>query len=956
MIICDSQSGQAQQLSKTNYGVNSPLKTNTIYDIHFSSNNLLYIATDNGLWSYDGISFEEYKLSIEFSSELHNIQENSDGDIFVMDFNGNVFELEEDSLVLFPTGIDKKIDYLLILENYTYYAGKSFIFSQHQQTGKLHKITLPKNSDYIYGLSDNGFFYASDAPNKLYLGQVRDTMLVIAKDKPQKSSASKVFKNDYKGSWCDFDDAEQNIISSQNDTILKLKEVPKELSIYKTRIIHNQLVILCKEGLYLPVKKQFFMDRNFVNEVLTDHEGNIWIATLTSGLYKTSNFKNYHYPLNNPSTEVDFIFADNNKIIYSDKVGKLYQWDDDQQSFALFYENKYKGQLKNISYDRQNQQYITSGNQVVFFDNNLKIKAEHTGYGKFTRAGSDDFYTKKSNNQLIYGLFSDYLRYKQNGAKKTLTHQKPLFSISQWIPLQMFDIRLPPNKSTKDITAWGNYILTTLNDSLLFIRKTTDSVQRAVPFSNIQKLSLNNNRLFVITEKNIIEVDTNGHSIGIIKRTGGLERRIRNISVDHQHISITTKQIIYLLDANNYKHLHQFTTQNGITSPDFNRAWLYRKKLYVNGNRGIDEIILEEPYNKGKADLKIAKVLVNNKEKRGTVFSYQENNIELVFEVRSYTTSGHLKWRLNNKKWKINKAKNKSVQLDELQAGSYTIEVCFENKLGVTSNLVKYVFVIQKPYWQTWWFYALFFLGGMAGVSIIIWGFIRNKRKEERLQNQNNLLRMQALQTQMNPHFIFNVQAAIQGLWLRGSEEAALSLQNKFSKLLRKIFQYSGHLTISIEQLVEFLENYIALEKIRFKNEVQVEFEIDPSLLDGDYFVPPLLVQPIVENSFKHGLLHRENNRKLLIELKNHSPYLYCIIQDNGVGRKSDPKLNLKNPRKSSGLKTTQSRLILLQESMLKMAHPQNNLKITDLKNDNNQPIGTKVELWIPFTDFQEVS
>lgn len=159
-------------------------------------------------------------------------------------------------------------------------------------------------------------------------------------------------------------------------------------------------------------------------------------------------------------------------------------------------------------------------------------------------------------------------------------------------------------------------------------------------------------------------------------------------------------------------------------------------------------------------------------------------------------------------------------------------------------------------------------LGGMAGVSIIIWGFIRNKRKEERLQNQNNLLRMQALQTQMNPHFIFNVQAAIQGLWLRGSEEAALSLQNKFSKLLRKIFQYSGHLTISIEQLVEFLENYIALEKIRFKNEVQVEFEIDPSLLDGDYFVPPLLVQPIVENSFKHGLLHRENNRKLLIELK----------------------------------------------------------------------------------------
>ena len=227
------------------------------------------------------------------------------------------------------------------------------------------------------------------------------------------------------------------------------------------------------------------------------------------------------------------------------------------------------------------------------------------------------------------------------------------------------------------------------------------------------------------------------------------------------------------------------------------------------------------------------------------------------------------------------------------------------------------------------------------------------KRKAAKMKAQINQLRLQSLQSQMNPHFIFNVQDAIQGLWLEGKEIAALNMQTNFSKLLRRIFQYSGKVSISIDQLVDFLNNYINLEKIRFDTEIIIDFEISNELLNDDVYIPPLLIQPIIENSFKHGLLHKKEDKRLKIELAKEGNYLFCAIEDNGIGRKKKDNL-LDVSRKSSGLKTTLDRLKLLQLTIMREKHPHNNMKITDLKNNDTEPVGTKVEMWIPFVDFKK--
>jgi len=183
---------------------------------------------------------------------------------------------------------------------------------------------------------------------------------------------------------------------------------------------------------------------------------------------------------------------------------------------------------------------------------------------------------------------------------------------------------------------------------------------------------------------------------------------------------------------------------------------------------------------------------------------------------------------------------------------------------------------------------------------------------------------------------------------MQKKNEPALQMQSTFAKLLRKIFQYSSRKSITIEEEAAFLHNYLNLEQIRFEQSVQIDFTVEEELLDGSYAIPPLLIQPIIENSFKHGLFHKTAEKKLTIKLKEEGAYLYCMVEDNGVGRKFNQQLN-KTKRRTSGLTTTQDRLSILQENEQGTTHPHNNFKITDLKDTTGKPVGTCVELWIPF-------
>ncbi|MEM7372435.1 MAG: tetratricopeptide repeat protein [Bacteroidota bacterium] len=204
-------------------------------------------------------------------------------------------------------------------------------------------------------------------------------------------------------------------------------------------------------------------------------------------------------------------------------------------------------------------------------------------------------------------------------------------------------------------------------------------------------------------------------------------------------------------------------------------------------------------------------------------------------------------------------------------------------------------------------------------------------------------LEMKALRAQMNPHFVFNCLNSINHLTLKGETQQASRYLSKFSKLLRQILEHSEKDLVSLAEELSMLNTYVQLEALRFRDKIQVEQIIDPETDVDDVLIPPLILQPIVENAIWHGLMHKEGEGNIWIFVKEEPEMLSCVIEDDGIGREkavlfrpdSSPK------QKSFGLQLTRERLLLLtQKDRLE----------GELTISERQGGGTRVDIRIPIS------
>ncbi len=202
------------------------------------------------------------------------------------------------------------------------------------------------------------------------------------------------------------------------------------------------------------------------------------------------------------------------------------------------------------------------------------------------------------------------------------------------------------------------------------------------------------------------------------------------------------------------------------------------------------------------------------------------------------------------------------------------------------------------------------------------------------------------LRQQMNPHFIFNTLNSIQYYMYQHDKLATNNYLTKFSSLMRKVLENSQHTSVPLRDDLDALILYLELEKIRFKDKFDYQINIDEEIDTILYKVPTMLIQPYVENSICHGLMPNEEKGLVKIELKLKKDYISCIIEDNGIGRDASRERKMKNEKNHNSLGTqiTNSRLDLvntLYGTSLKTIY-------TDLKNENGEPVGTRVEIHIP--------
>lgn len=346
----------------------------------------------------------------------------------------------------------------------------------------------------------------------------------------------------------------------------------------------------------------------------------------------------------------------------------------------------------------------------------------------------------------------------------------------------------------------------------------------------------------------------------------------------------------------------------------------------------------------------------NINETQSFTFPYSQNTVSFQYSTINYSYTGASYMRYFLEGYDKNPVKTASfgnVRYARLPAGDYSFHLQSFSDDAPNYIVEKIIKIhITPPFYQTWWF-RLLAISMVAGLVYAVFRYRVNQIREEEKQKTAysiSLAEMEsrALRSQMNPHFIFNSLNAIQRYIFQNDVEKSATYLTRFARLMRQILENSKVPFITLQEEISSLETYIELEKMRFENKFQSTISIADDIEFEHTLVPPLLLQPYVENAIWHGLMHKDSLGLLKISILLKQGNLVMQIEDNGIGRKAAALLKSKpQNHNSTALKATEERLLLIERTTGKKVA----VEIIDLENEKGEPFGTKVVLTMPLLE-----
>ncbi len=342
--------------------------------------------------------------------------------------------------------------------------------------------------------------------------------------------------------------------------------------------------------------------------------------------------------------------------------------------------------------------------------------------------------------------------------------------------------------------------------------------------------------------------------------------------------------------------------------------------------------------------------------RRSLTLPYMDNNITIEFASLQYAASDKFRYSYQlegvDKSW-APAGRDQTARYNQLRSGHYLFRVKCTDRDGIeASGITLLPLYIVPPFWNTWWFYTCAGLLAAGGIFFAA-RWIDRRRKEKELmrlsyEKKIAVVEMNTLRAQMNPHFIFNSLNSINTFILKNDQENATDYLDKFSQLVRLILDNSRTEWVLLENEIKALKLYIELESLRCDNAFTCTFDIGEGVISSQVVVPPLIIQPYVENAIWHGLLHRQQpGGQIRIRIWKESNELKMQIIDNGVGRAEAARLEKrkKTRHRSHGMKITAERLAVVNEVYKVNAR----VMVTDAGDDQTGATGTKVLLTIQY-------
>ncbi len=471
--------------------------------------------------------------------------------------------------------------------------------------------------------------------------------------------------------------------------------------------------------------------------------------------------------------------------------------------------------------------------------------------------------------------------------------------------------------------------------------------------------SLNGLRVYDFSTKICTEL---GKSVGIDKVD---ECRLKKDN--NKNLWIITSHGLFKYNPSKFD-FEKFTTNDGIYSLSEEPAtfFSYNENFYIGYRMAFTSFNpAHVNINNQLTNAVITEIIINGKvlheplsisQKNPLQLNFNKNEIILNYTAPDFTNTDKITFIYQlegyEKEW-IMAGTRRTATYTNLPPGNYTFKLKAANSSGLINNAYKsFSFYIKPALWQRWWFWPLL---GLIFVGLVIFiarkrvTAIRQKEKQKTAVNKAMAeLETKMLRSQMNPHFIFNSLNSIQKYIWENKEEDAAEYLARFAKLMRAILENSRKELVLLKDEIEVMKLYIELEHRRSNSNFDYSIKLSEHIDLLKVAIPPLLMQPFIENAIWHGLNKKKEKGNLIVYVTCTNDQLICTIDDDGVGRQLHVG-EISTVKKSLGIGITKERINRLMETTKQFAGV-----ILEDKMDKGIAYGTKVILTLPLQNLED--
>lgn len=909
-VTCDDETG---------------LPSNEVYSIAQDGKGFIWIGADAGLYRFNGVRYQQFTSKTQASRAMAGLCFSSSGKLYGFNFKGQLFCVEDDRMkeIRHSYGVLQSITTdqngnLFVNHNrgISVWNERTKQWKTYSAFGtKAHYVLSTFTKSARKSAEDGIRFITTKGVGLLKNGKVSITVNDEFKDRQLGSMLLECTGNTF---WV-FSSVEPIIYTCDNRKLVRF-ENPKLQQLLKGRKITNvkllpdgNLWICTYNGIirFHPktLQTDLFFEQYSFSDALQDKNEKYWFSTLHNGLIMVPEFgfKVWNSAFEGLKSEkITKVIAGENGICFATGNGQLGTISHAVIAVKL-YETGQSADIQTLYFDPADHCVYAAQSNRIFSLKNGVLKTVMSGIPSVKKIlHFGEYYCFASSNGLLVNkgeISSDFeiINRKWNRDLCFLAEKQQLWTATNE-GILVYALNAGKFKHVKTLCS-GDQVL-------------------ALAYSASLK------RMYaLIFDGRILEINPNG-TVKELDKLHGIPQ-VNGLFLKNERIFVTTSKGVFS------RHLtastaNWWTVADGLASNVIQELCFTGNVAWLATGKGVQQFSFSDLKMPERGSIVLRNVNVDGKSYANftQLQLKQGQGITLFPEANLVSAFGNYRfaYRFKGKsqQWYEVPGTSEEIFIPSVPDGDFQIELQLIDSYGrISENTIVVKGTMQPPFYRTAWFVVgLLILVVLIGWSVYRFQINRLRRQQQReierlqLESDLRLTQQTALKAQMNPHFIFNVLNSIKAYIYKNDKAKAAAYLSDFSDLIRGVLNMTGLQYVSLAEEMDFLKIYIELEAMMLSGNFEWNLDIEDGLELTDIQIPSLLLQPFVENAFKHGLHHKEGNKQLSISMREERDVLHIWIRDNGIGRQRSAEINDSRPEHHQSFATdaTEKRMALINK------------------------------------------